>query len=238
MTALIAAVLLLSFDSAQDKPAGPAEETFKKIGEAVLKAKSVRVEFRWEGTSRAEAGGKVEASGAVLLKEGNRANLGATVTEKGQPSELRIVSDGTTVKTKLGARRILECPVQRNLESGLKMALHRLGALQAVLIAHKVCMLEVSEQEEALDLNRKPKLYDFKDGPDDGESRTITYKIAPDGPDTVAEVKLWYAPDTFRLEKRIITLKQQTESVFCETYRDWALDGDLENDEFTLPTVK
>jgi len=26
--------------------------------------------------------------------------------------------------------------------------------------------------------------------------------------------------------------------VFSETYRDWALDGELENGEFTLPTVK
>jgi hypothetical protein len=230
MTAMIAALLLLQTES--------AEETFKKIGDTVLKAKSVRVDFRWEGASKCEAGGRVEATGVVLLKEGNRVNLAATVTEKGQPSELRIVSDGATVKTRLGARRILECPVQRNLESGLKMALHRLGALQTVLIAHKVCMLEVSEQEEALDLRRKPKLYDFKEGPDDGDSRTITYKISPDGPDTVAEVKLWYAPESLRLEKRVITLKQQTESVFSETYRDWALDGDLENDEFTLPTVK
>jgi outer membrane lipoprotein-sorting protein len=230
MTSLMVALLLLQAESAED--------TFKKIGDTVLKAKSVRVDFRWDGTSRAETGGKVEASGLVLLKEGNRANLVATVTEKGQPSELKIISDGSTVKTRLGSRRMLECPVPKNLESGLKMTIHRLGAMQAVLIAHKVCMLDVDDQEEALDMSRKPRLYDFKNGPDDGESRTITYKISPDGPDTVADIKLWYDPDTMRLVKRTITLRKPSESVFTERYRDWALDGDLENEEFTLPSVK
>jgi outer membrane lipoprotein-sorting protein len=230
MTSLMVALLLLQAESAED--------TFKKIGDTVLKAKSVRVDFQWDGTSRAETGGKVEASGLVLLKEGNRANLVATVTEKGQPSELKIISDGSTVKTRLGSRRMLECPVPKNLESGLKMTIHRLGAMQAVLIAHKVCMLDVDDQEEALDMSRKPRLYDFKNGPDDGESRTITYKISPDGPDTVADIKLWYDPDTMRLVKRTITLRKPSESVFTERYRDWALDGDLENEEFTLPSVK
>ena len=233
MTSLIPALLLLLSPQAES-----AEETFKKIGDTVLKAKSVRVDFQWDGASRAEAGGKVEAAGSVLLKEGNRANLVATVTEKGHPSELRIISDGSTVKTKLGPRRMLECPVPKNLETGMKMSLHRLGAMQAVLIAHKVCMLDVDDQEEALDMSKKPRLYDFKNGPDDGDSRTITYKISPDGPDTVAEIKLWYEPESFRLVKRTITLKQPAESVFTESYKEWAIDGDLENDEFTVPSVK
>jgi outer membrane lipoprotein-sorting protein len=230
MIPLIAAVVLLQVESAED--------AFKKIGETVLKAKSVRVAFQWEGTGRSEAGGKVEAVGTVLLKEGNRASLVATVTEKGQPSELRIISDGSTVKTKLGPRRMLECPVPGNLETGLKMSIHRLGAMQAVLIAHKVCMLDVDDQEEALDMTRKPRLFEFKNGPDDGESRTITYKVAPDGQDTAAEIKLWFDPETFRLVKRTISLKKPTESVFTENYKDWSLDADLENEEFTLPSVK
>ena len=230
MTSLLAMMLLVQADS--------AEETFKKIGEAILQAKSVRVEFQWEGAARANAGGKVEASGTVLLKERNRASLTGLITEKGQPSELRIVSDGTTVKTRLGARRMLECPTPRNMESGLKMAIHRLGAMQAVLIAHKVCMLEVSDQEEALDMGKKPRLSDFKNGADDGEFRTMTYKISPDGPDTVAEIKIWYSPETHLLEKRTITLKQPSESIFTESYKGWTLDGSLENEEFTLPSVK
>ncbi len=230
MTPLLAMMLLVQADSAED--------TFKKIGEAILQAKSVRVEFQWEGATRPEAGGKVEASGSVLLKEKNRASLTGLITEKGQPSELRVVSDGSTVKTKLGARRMLECPTPKNLESGLKMALHRLGAMQVVLIAHKVCMLEVADQEEALDLGKKPRLSDFKNGPDDGELRTIIYKISPDGPDAVAEIKIWYSPETHLLEKRTITLKHPTESVFTETYKGWTLDGRLDNEEFTLPSVK
>ena len=230
MTPLLAMMLLVQSDS--------AEEIFKKIGDAILQAKSVRVEFQWEGAARTNAGGKVEASGTVLLKERNRANLTGLITEKGQPSELRIVSDGTTVKTRLGARRMLECPTPKNMESGLKMALHRLGAMQAVLIAHKVCMLEVGDQEEALDMGKKPRLSDFKNGPDDGEFRTMTYKISPDGPDTVAEIKIWYSPETHLLEKRTITLKQPSESIFTEFYKGWTLDGSLENEEFTLPSVK
>jgi hypothetical protein len=118
------------------------------------------------------------------------------------------------------------------------MALHRLGAMQAVLIAHKICMLDPAEQEEALDMGKRPPLSDFREGPGDGESKTITYKITPDGPDSAAEVKLWYRPGTYALVKRTITIKRPVESVFTETFKEWVLDADLENEEFTLPSVK
>src|SRR6185503_8571016 len=138
MNSLLAACLLLQAES--------AEETFRKIEEALNAAKSVRVSFVWDGATKADLKSKVDARGNVLLKEGNRANLVASVTEKSQTSELRIISDGATVKARLGPKRMLECEVPKHLEAGLKMALHRLGALQAVLIAHEICMLDPAEQ--------------------------------------------------------------------------------------------
>jgi len=240
MTPLILAACLL-FPQAgvvQDEPAESAEQAFKKIEEVVSKAKSTRVRYTWEGVSSSDESGKVEASGMVLIKEGNRTSLTATIIERNHSSELKIVSDGTTVKTKLGPRRVLECVVPRNLEEGLKLALHRLGAMQAILIAHKVCMLEEEEQEEALKLRKKPPISDFRDGPDDGDSKTILYKITPEGSENAAEVKLWYAPKSYRLVKRTITIKKPTESIFTEIYKEWTLDPELENDEFKLPSVK
>src|SRR5262245_31546730 len=96
ITYLLAVMLLMQAET--------AEETFKKIGDGIQQAKSVRVECQWTGATKTDAAGKVEASGTVLLKDLNRVNLTGLITEKGQPSELRIVSDGTTVKTRLGAR--------------------------------------------------------------------------------------------------------------------------------------
>ena len=240
MAPLIAVALLLlsCAGSRQESPIDSAEKTFKKIEEGVGKSKAIRVQYSWEGTSKSDPTGKVEATGMVLIKEGNRTSLAATIIERARTSELRIVSDGATVKAKLGPRRVLECVAPRNLEEGLKLALHRLGAMQAVLIAHKVCMLDEEEQEEALRLGKKPPLSAFREGPDDGEARTILYKITPEGSDTAAEVKLWYAPDSYRLLKRTITIQKPTESIFTEVYKEWTLDGELENDEFTLPAVK
>jgi outer membrane lipoprotein-sorting protein len=230
MTPLVAACLLLQAPS--------AEETFKKIEESLNAAKSVRVTFVWDGATKSDQQGKVDARGNVLLKEGNRARLVATVTEKHQSSELRIISDGTMVKAKLGPKRMLECETPRHLGAGMKMALHRLGAMQAVLIAHKICMLDPSEQDEALDLSKRPPLSDFRAGEDDGDWKTMTYKITPEGTDSAAEVRLWYVPDTYKLVKRTITLKRPNESVFTEVYNEWTTEGDLDNEEFTLPTVK
>jgi len=230
MGPLLAACFLLQAET--------AEEIFKKIAEAVTSAKSVRVHFQWDGATKADASGKVDARGNVLIKEGNRVNLVASVTERSQTSELRIISDGKTVKSKLGPKRLLESETPRHLEAGLKMALHRLGAMQAILIAHKICMLDATEQEEALDLSKRPPLSDFRDGPDDGDWKTMTYKITPDGPDSAAEVRLWYTPETYKLVKRTITLKRPQESVFTETYKEWTVDGELDNEEFSLPTVK
>src|SRR5262245_54386657 len=124
MSSLCAAVLLLQAES--------AEETFRKIEETLTAAKSVRVNFVWDGAAKADLQNKVDARGNVLLKEGNRASLLASVTEKSQTSELKIISDGVTVKARLGPKRMLECETPKHLEAGLKMALNRLGALQAV----------------------------------------------------------------------------------------------------------
>jgi outer membrane lipoprotein-sorting protein len=241
MTRLIVASCLLAACAGPQQPnppPGSAEQTFKKIEDIVSKAKSTRVQYVWEGASTADQGGKVEATGTVLIKEGNRTSLTATIIEHDHSSELKIVSDGNTVKTRLGPRRILECVVPRNLEEGLKLALHRLGAMQAVLIAHKVCMLDEEEQEEALKLGKKPPISDFREGPDDGESKTILYKITPEGSESPAEVKLWYAPKNLRLVKRTITIKKPSESIFTEVYKEWTLDPELENEEFKLPSVK
>lgn len=236
---ILASLLLVSCaGSMQNPPAESAEQTFKKIEEVIGKAKATRVQYTWEGTSASDPANKVEATGTVLFKEGNRVSLAATIVERTNTSELKIVSDGTIVKTKLGPRRVLECAVPKNLEEGLKQALHRLGAMQAVLIAHKVCMLDENEQEEALNLGKKPSVSDFRVGPDDGESKTILYKITPEGTDTAAEVKLWYAPDSYRLVKRTITITKPSESIFTENYKEWTIDGELENGEFTPPSVK
>lgn len=235
----LAALLLAACAvSAQNAPAGTAEQTFKKIEDVVSKAKATRVQYAWEGTSSSDLAAKVEAAGVVLIKEGNRTSLSATITERERTSELKVVSDGSTVKTRLGPHRVLECVVPKNFGQGLKLALHRLGAMQAVLIAHKVCMLDEEEQEEALKLGKKPAVADFRHGPDDGESKTMLYKIIPDGAESAAEVKLWYAPETYRLVKRTITIKKPAESVFTEIYKEWTLDAELENEEFKQPQVK
>jgi outer membrane lipoprotein-sorting protein len=218
--------------------ANPAEEVFKKIEESLNAAKVVRIHFVWNGTTKSDAEGKVDAKGDVLLKEGNRVNLMASVTERAQTSELRIVSDGSTVKSKLGPKRMIECETPEHFEAGLKKALQRLGAMQAVLIAHKICMLDPAEQEEALDLGKRPPISDFRAGPDDGQWKTLTYKITPDGPDSVAEVRLWYLPEGYKLVKRTITIKRPSESVFTETYKVWSVDTEADNEEFTLPSVK
>jgi outer membrane lipoprotein-sorting protein len=230
MSSLLALCILLQAES--------AEEAFKKIEETLNAAKCVRVHFVWDGATKSDLEGKVDARGNVLLKEGNRVNLAASVTEKTQTSELRIISDGTTVKSKLGPKRMIESETPKHFEEGLKMALHRLGAMQAVLIAHKICMLDPSEQEEALDLGKRPPLSDFRAGPDDGEWKTMTYKITPDGSESSAEVRLWYTPEGYRLVKRTITIKKPSESVFTETYKVWSLDAELGNEEFNLPSVK
>jgi hypothetical protein len=230
MTPFLALLSLLQVQS--------PEETFKKIEESLNAAKCVRVLFVWDAVTKTDQGGKVDAHGNVLLKEGNRVNLAASVTEHSTTSELRIISDGKIMKSKLGPKRMLESETPEHFGAGLKLALQRLGAMQTVLIAHKICMLDPAEQEEALDLGKKPPLSDFRAGPDDGEYKTMTYKIVPDGPDSAAEVRLWYLPEGYRLVKRTITIKRPTESVFTETYKVWSVDAELDNEEFSLPSVK
>ena len=48
--------------------------------------------------------------------------------------------------------------------------------------------MDPSEQEEALDMGKKPPLSDFQTGPDDGECRTISYKITPEGPESLRQL--------------------------------------------------
>src|SRR6185295_19771102 len=88
MNFLVALVLLL-----QEKT---AEETFKKIEETITKSKTVRVKFE---VTRKTGEETVEASGTLLLKEGNKARQELLVVYPGNIIVKQIiVSDGTNVR--------------------------------------------------------------------------------------------------------------------------------------------
>src|ERR1051325_5318974 len=114
MTPLIALLALLQADT--------AEENFKKIEDTIDKAKTICVRLKWEASTRGDPDGKVQATGVLLFKEGNKAFLRSMIQEHGQSSELLIVSDGTLVRSKLGPERLLECATPKNFNSGLRTA--------------------------------------------------------------------------------------------------------------------
>ncbi len=204
---------------------GTAEEAFRKIEERIGKAKTVKLKFRLQVDSKEdEAEKREEASGIVLVKEGNRALVELKeASEKGETG-VRWVSDGKRVKTLTTFLKesTSEETLPDRLGDRVTAALVRVGA---------VVLAEPPDGEG--EIGKKYGVSDFKVGEDDGGSRTLTYRLAIEG--DLADVRLWYDPKTLVLVKRTVSAKTEMGEVrIAETYGEFVLDGEIPDATFRL----
>jgi hypothetical protein len=180
MISLIAAVVLLQQET--------AEQTFARIEQSLEKAKTVKVKCRLEIT---QGGRGMTFTGALLLKEGNKAK----VTIKGAKGDPWSVSDGKklTVDAFQGAVDGAEFDTPQNLNVRLSTAFVRRGFLDLTEFPRRLKVYGTDPKE-------KVKVSDLKFGEKDGTAETLTFTIEEGTGRAV--VKLWYDPAGPTLKKR------------------------------------
>lgn len=236
MNLLLAAVLLT-----QDKT---AEEAFNRIEEQIVKAKTLSVKCRFViDTQRADTAERLEGPAVLLLKEGNKISYTVKQPLGGSDKTLVIISDGSKATWNSGSKweSVVECP--ENFETKLRVLLARAGVVSTPTQASAPWLFIVQLKN---DFKKLCQVSNFKQGPDDGDAKTLTYSLVDfdfremsntkNPPARTVEIKLWYDPKTYKAIKRVMTFKNaEGEGTLTETYLEFLVNPDMPDEKFKLP---
>jgi outer membrane lipoprotein-sorting protein len=227
MNLLLAALLLM-----QDKT---AEETFKKIEETVVAAKTLTSTFDVKLVK--ETGGEESVfKGTVLFKSGNRMRCDAAMFRGGSQKQMMFVSDGSKVGALLDGRNSQPKETSKDFNAALTLLFTRAG------VFHFIGGITPLFFGDGLNLEKAPSVAEFKTGEDDGNMKTLHYKtiITPlVAPPATLDVRLWYEPKSLRIVKRTVSYRSETVSrLFNEIYEEFTLNADIPDEKFKLPEEK
>jgi outer membrane lipoprotein-sorting protein len=230
MNLLLAAVLLV-----QDKS---AEATLAKIEESFEKAQTVSIKFKWEPvmTKGPLAGKENMTTGTLTLKDGNRMLLQANMRLGENTNKAVIISDGTTLYRNLKGTETKRESTPPSLKRGVILSSFRAGIMQTVFFT-RLSNLKVDPEELESALAHPVETCDVNGGEDDGEAKTLTYKIRV-RPEHTAAIKLWYDPKRLLPLKRTIRDDNRDSGSVTETFEEVSLNADIPNEKFKLPEEK
>jgi outer membrane lipoprotein-sorting protein len=224
MNLLLAAVLFV-----QDKS---AEETFKKIEDSILQAKSISVTIRREET---EAFGEEVKS--ILFKEGNKFRNETKGSVKGKAYEMVCICDGKRRYSNETSK--LETALKE--DNWLQVSLSRMGNAHTVFYSYlriQGCVLtpNPSDLRQVLDVSN------FRFGDTEANGKALLYhvraRVTPKAePIADYEVTTWYDPATFKPLRRKVEVTDKRFNV-TEVYENLTLNADIPDEKFKLPEDK
>jgi outer membrane lipoprotein-sorting protein len=221
MSLLLAAAIMLqekTRDLLQDKT---AEETFKKIEEAVQNAKTVRIKFKLEGVLKDGQGksNRINKSGTLLFRDGNK--LRVSISDGND--QVLMISDGKTTRTEMtGAIITQESP--SDLNRNFLRSLIRGGN-----VANLISTVGLLWNDEPA-LGTIYRVSDFETGEDGREANSLKYKM------NGKEASLRYNPKTLQVLTRRLTEEDGGE--VTKTYEQFILNADIPDEQFKLPAEK
>ena len=210
-----------------------AAETFRKIEDVALKAKSLRV----GSTIRLEKDGRatLEFWGKAAFKEGGRQAWELRFGEPGIPKTYRIVTDG--------ARMFWEEPgwssaaaLPKTFDRIHRMLVVRVGLYQAFMFMYTPYHPGKRDQDPADEASWK--VGDFSRGPDDGARKSLVYSIWILGAEKPWRMKLLYDPKTWAVLGHAFGTDDEKLKQATPTLLEWAMDVDLPDDLFKIPAGK
>jgi hypothetical protein len=227
MNLLLAAVLLM-----QDMT---AEETFKKIERAVGDAKTLTVKVTGKVSSPTEGIAALPATISLLLKNDRMVHFDVTVGSGDDVRSSSIISDGSSLRVRFGARRDYDKETPDAMRSLWNLALVRTG-----LLIGGFFFQDVVRGGKPIDLKEILQVSDLKMGDDDGPAKTLTFTVKLDRTDD-AQVRFWYDPKSFALQKRSVLATKNgavPRGTFSEAYDEFILNADIPDEKFKLPEEK
>lgn len=200
-------------DLLQDKT---AEETFNKIEETIQKAEMLRITFKLEHILKEGKVDKIETSGTVLLKQGNKANL--RIKEKG--STTLLVSDGHLMKIISKDASVLSLETPKDLNANLLKWMLREGNAASILDALGLVPKTLPQAKKLTPAS------EFTFGEDKDGVRILKYKVGTTG------TQLRY--DAKTLHVLGIILSGQDSGSVIETFEEFELNAKIPDDEFAV----
>lgn len=219
----------------QDKA---AEEAFKKIEETVRQAKTLSVSIKY--ASGLKAGAKENWTDGVvtlLLKDGNKVSLRCEASHLGREIHDTIVSDGSKTAVTQGGDSDNQTETTSNkLRENLTIALARVGGAYAARLTRR---LAADQLNELPDYDKTLALADYKTTEDDGDAKTLTYKVTVTDTSVrlrvTLEIKVWYIARTSKILKRVFKLTgEPDERTVTETYEEFYLNTDIPDEKFKV----
>ena len=211
--------------------AGEARALFERMEKKVLESKTfaARVEF--------DIAGPMDATGRLRLAAGNRMRLEIETAAGGKPHKATTVSDGERLLT-IGAvpRRSDETP--KHLTRIFLSSVTRGGVwlTMVTVLEHR----EPAKGFAEFDLDKDAAVSDFKLGAKETVSskaaQAVEYTLKA-GRDALA-MTVWIDVETHLPLKRVIKAREKDgadQVIMTETYRDVAVDGQIDDKEFEVP---
>lgn len=236
---LIAAVLVQESE---------AKDVLRGLRDAFSRAKALSIQFEVEArvTNAGAETVKRTGSGRLLLKDGNKAFVQTTFRGETAEQLFQLRSDGDHLMYEAGDSGSKSGKVERR--DGLRRTPELLNLVlgdawlggSLVMIAYEASGggtaakgFDVSVLESPV----RPRISDVASGGDDGDRKTLTYKLHLG--ERVLDLRMWYDPKTKGIVKREIREKSEREElVLIESFTRVSLDADLGDAEFSLSKPK
>lgn len=205
-----------------------AEETFKRIEQAVGSASSLRIDFSYLSVSLKDGVEdlRTKASGTVLLKKENKVK--AVIPLPGDAPPAIVVSNGEQLSCYWkGNHRTLAASGSKDW---LSIAFARAGAYRGVSC---YALIMIKSPKEVPDIARELPVYEVAFGNDEKDGKSLTYSVTLGANGNIVKTQLWYDPKTNLPVKRIIWLKNPEHRI-TETYSEVSLAADIPDEMFKL----
>jgi outer membrane lipoprotein-sorting protein len=170
---------------------------------------------------------------SLLLKDDNKVRVELTMRMGGRERRGNIISDGSKLRIRFDSGDTQETP------AATRVLWNRMLVRTGLMVGTFLFQDSVGNGKTVDPKDFLP-VSDVKKGDDDGTAKTLTFTVTLGGNDT-AEVRLWYDPITFRIQKRTVLAKSKgkpDQGSISETYEDFTLNAEIPDEKFKLPEEK
>lgn len=215
--------------------AGDGLERLRTLEERLEKTESLSVKVVFDTTLVSEGGlrGKVEGSGTLQLKTGNKVHLKLEMVQDGEKQTFTLISDGKTLTVTGEQGKIQRMDTPKELNGNMCALLARVGLLYAAMLAPKTITGsdDPTKKEEPLKALVKVTEAHFDAG--DPSAGLLKTKGEFSGKNVTFESSLWYEEPKARLMRRSTVIRAGgLKGTFNERYEDFGTNLEIPDSTF------
>lgn len=222
-----------------------AADEFRKIDEALQKAKTVTLKYRCDVAKKDSDKAEIlRISGTIALKGDDKAALVTEFDSRDPRLTLTEVSDGVKLLHRLGLGSVKEQPAPKALRPSLEYAFSRLGIYYPSVVTGTFLWSHSPPKEGPDGYARLAEVSKLKMEPELPGGRIISFQVKarprnPNLPGREVDVRLLYSPKTHLPIKRIVTVGGDgTSYSIAEMYDIFTVDEPIPEEAFTLEEKK